>query len=173
MKMASSSKNPTTTTTTKSAPIDIPGAATDRSAAFKRAEAARRASGGGQGSDDVTEPWGDRFSPAEMSAQATRSCRGIGTDPSWIDPAGRLRQLPYGTRLPSPVPLTEEEIDRARNSGAGPLIPYSRRSPSPGSRPVFGPLTYEEHLRIHLAHHKTYSVFMGFPADIGVYEPPR
>ncbi|UQC86574.1 uncharacterized protein CLUP02_12076 [Colletotrichum lupini] len=169
--MASSSKNPTTTTTTKTAPIDIPGAATDRSAAFKRAEAARRASGGSQGSDD--EPWGDRFSAAEMSAQATRSRRGIGTDPSWIDPAGRLRQLPYGTRLPSPVPLTEEEIDRARNSGAGPLIPYPRRSPSPGSRPVFGPITYQEHLRIALAHHNTYSVFTGFPADIGVYEPPR
>ncbi|KAJ0312140.1 hypothetical protein COL516b_001209 [Colletotrichum fioriniae] len=163
--MASSSKNPTTTTSTSSssssttAPIDIPGAATDRSAAFRRAEAARRASGGGHdsGSDDT---WGD-------------SLAGIGTDPSWIDPAGRLRQLPHGTRLPSPVPLTEEEIDRARNSGAGPLIPYPRRSPSPGSRPVFGPITYQEHLRIALAHHRTYSVFMGFPADIGVYEPPK
>ncbi|KAK1450037.1 hypothetical protein CMEL01_07373 [Colletotrichum melonis] len=166
--MASSSKNPTTTTT-KTAPIDIPGAATDRSAAFKRAEAARRASGPRRWT--VSHPGG--FSAAEMSAQATRSRRGIGTDPSWIDPAGRLRQLPYGTRLPSPVPLTEEEIDRARNSGAGPLIPYPRRSPSPGSRPVSGPITYQEHLRIALAHHNTYSVFTGFPADIGVYEPPR
>ncbi|GKT40303.1 uncharacterized protein ColSpa_00484 [Colletotrichum spaethianum] len=63
------------------------------------------------------------------------------------DPAGRLRQLPLGTRLPSPPPLTEEQLERARTLGAQPLPPYPRRPLSPASLPVYGPMTYAEHMR--------------------------
>ncbi|KAL0936298.1 uncharacterized protein CTRU02_208513 [Colletotrichum truncatum] len=79
-----------------------------------------------------------------MSAQATRLYEGIGVGRGWIDPAGRLRSLPYGTRLPPPPPLTEEALARAR-APANPV--YPRRSPSPTSRPVSGPQTYAEYMR--------------------------
>ncbi|KXH62383.1 hypothetical protein CSAL01_00546 [Colletotrichum salicis] len=161
---SSSSKDDAPTTM----PMEIPGAATGRRAAFRRAEAARRASEGPR-RWTVSRPGG--FSAEEMSAEATRRRRGVGTDPSWIDPAGRLRQLPPGTRLPSPVPLTEEELSRARNSGAGPPIPYPRRSPSPGSRPIFGPITEEEHNRRVFAYHALYRPFMGNTPDIGLPRP--
>ncbi|OHE92266.1 hypothetical protein CORC01_12435 [Colletotrichum orchidophilum] len=145
-----------------SLPITIPGADTDRRAAFRRAEMARR--GGGHDGDSGNGSSGSDnggYSPAELSAQATRLHRGIGVGPSWVDPAGRLRQLPLGTRLPSPVPLTEEELHRARTLGAQPLPPYPRRSPSPRSRPVFGPITYAEYMRRVIERAEEYRVFLG------------
>lgn len=76
------------------------------------------------------------YSPADTSLSTTAQ-----------DPAGRLRQLPAGTRLPPPPPLTEEQLERARTLGAQPLPPYPRRSPSPASRPVYGPMTHAEYMR--------------------------
>ncbi|KAK1982127.1 hypothetical protein LZ30DRAFT_688681 [Colletotrichum cereale] len=87
------------------------------------------------------------YSRSELSAQATRLHRGIGVGPTWLDPAGRLLQLPAGTRLPSPPPLTEEQLERARTLGAQPMLPYPRRPLSPGSLPVYGPITYAEYMR--------------------------
>ncbi|WDK19192.1 hypothetical protein CGRA01v4_10479 [Colletotrichum graminicola] len=129
-----------------SLPIPIPGAAGSRRAAFRSAELAERLEGPRRWTvSNVSRAGG--FSPAELSAQATRLHRGIGVGPSWLDPAGRLHQLPAGTRLPSPPPLTEEQLERARTLGAQPVPPYPLRPLSPGSMPVYGPITYAEYMR--------------------------
>ncbi|TDZ22085.1 hypothetical protein Cob_v004870 [Colletotrichum orbiculare MAFF 240422] len=77
-----------------------------------------------------------------MSAQATRLYNGIGVGAEWTDVAGNLRELPYGTRLPPPPPLTPEVLARAR----APANPAYPRGSSPSPRPFFGPQTYEEWL---------------------------
>ncbi|KAF9876637.1 hypothetical protein CkaCkLH20_06045 [Colletotrichum karsti] len=78
-----------------------------------------------------------------MSAQAVRLHEGIGTGRGWTDPAGRLRSLPHGTRLPAPPPLTEEMLARAR-APANPGYP-SRGSPSPPRRRQTLEEIHEEH----------------------------
>ncbi|WYZ42690.1 hypothetical protein EsH8_VI_000389 [Colletotrichum jinshuiense] len=77
------------------------------------------------------------FRRAEMAAMGDGS----------PDPAGRLRPLPEGTRLPPPPPLTDEELERARTLGAQAVPPYPLRSPSPASRRRSGPRTHAEYMR--------------------------
>ncbi|KAF4832354.1 hypothetical protein CGCTS75_v004667 [Colletotrichum tropicale] len=107
-----------------SAPIAIPGAA-ERNRVHRR-----RTLGGeyaeGSGSDD------DLFG-------ATRLRERIGVGRGWVDPAGRLRALPHGARLPPPPSLTEEDLARARA-----LSPAYPRGPSPPPPP---PQTEEEYMR--------------------------
>lgn len=55
------------------------------------------------------------------------------------DPAGRLRALPHGARLPPPPSLTEEDLARARA-----LSPAYPRGPSPPPPP---PQTEDEYMR--------------------------
>ncbi|KAK2032001.1 hypothetical protein LX32DRAFT_691270 [Colletotrichum zoysiae] len=105
-----------------SLPIPIPGAAGSRRAAFRSAALAER-----------------------LAADSDNS--GTDSRDASPDPAGRLHQLPAGTRLPPPPPLTEEQLERARTLGAQPNPPYPLRPPSPGSLPVFGPITYAEYMR--------------------------
>ncbi|KAF6828639.1 hypothetical protein CPLU01_08408 [Colletotrichum plurivorum] len=76
---------------------------------------------------------------------AVRLYEGIGVGREWTDPAGRLRSLPYGTRLPPPPPLDEEIMARARTAGQV-VPPYPMRPLSPSRLPVFGPQTYAEYM---------------------------
>ncbi|KAI8151091.1 hypothetical protein K4K49_001502, partial [Colletotrichum sp. SAR 10_70] len=86
---------------------------------------------------DTSRPGG--FSAEELSAQATRLRERIGVGRGWVDPAGRLRALPHGARLPPPPSLTEEDLARARA-----LSPAYPRGPSPPPPP---PQTEEEYMR--------------------------
>ncbi|KAE9575157.1 hypothetical protein CGMCC3_g8598 [Colletotrichum fructicola] len=86
---------------------------------------------------DTSRPGG--YSAEELSAQATRLRERIGVGRGWVDPAGRLRALPHGARLPPPPSLTEEDLARARA-----LSPTYPRGPSPPPPP---PQTEEEYMR--------------------------
>ncbi|KAF5517701.1 hypothetical protein CGCA056_v011040 [Colletotrichum aenigma] len=119
-----------------SSPIAIPGAA-ERNRVHRRRTVGDTASGSGSGSDD--DLFGSGFSAEELSAQATRLRERIGVGRGWVDPAGRLRALPHGARLPPPPSLTEEDLARARA-----LSPAYPRGPSPPPPP---PQTEEEYMR--------------------------
>ncbi|KAI8272672.1 hypothetical protein K4K56_002269 [Colletotrichum sp. SAR 10_98] len=114
-----------------SSPIAIPGAAERNRVHRRRTEGRRRAT------SDTSRPGG--FSAEELSAQATRLRERIGVGRGWVDPAGRLRALPHGARLPPPPSLTEEDLARARA-----LSPAYPRGPSPPPAP---PQTEEEYMR--------------------------
>ncbi|KAF4877784.1 hypothetical protein CGCSCA1_v003194 [Colletotrichum siamense] len=114
-----------------SSPIAIPGAAERNRVHRRRTEGRRRAT------SDTSRPGG--YSAEELSAQATRLRERIGVGRGWVDPAGRLRALPHGARLPPPPSLTEEDLARARA-----LSPAYPRGPSPPPPP---PQTEEEYMR--------------------------
>ncbi|KAF5494785.1 hypothetical protein CGCS363_v009812 [Colletotrichum siamense] len=120
-----------------SSPIAIPGAA-ERNRVHRRRTVGDAASGSGSGSGSDDDLFGG-FSAEELSAQATRLRERIGVGRGWVDPAGRLRALPHGARLPPPPTLTEEDLARARA-----LSPAYPRGPSPPPPP---PQTEEEYMR--------------------------
>ncbi|KAK2772606.1 hypothetical protein CKAH01_13902 [Colletotrichum kahawae] len=114
-----------------SSPIAIPGAAERNRVHRRRTEGRRRAT------SDTSRPGG--YSAEELSAQATRLRERIGVGRGWVDPAGRLRALPHGARLPPPPSLTEEDLARAR--ALSPAYPRGTPPPPPP------PQTEEEYMR--------------------------
>ncbi|KAL3291664.1 hypothetical protein RB213_008697 [Colletotrichum asianum] len=111
-----------------SSPIAIPGAA-ERN----RLRPSRRRTLGGEYAE------GTMTTTSSEVATATRLRERIGVGRGWVDPAGRLRALPHGARLPPPPSLTEEDLARARA-----LSPAYPRGPSPPPPP---PQTEEEYMR--------------------------